>query len=203
MSSSEPPNAPQAAPPPRTWSSVSAREQIRSRYFPDVSLTDQNGTTVRFYEDLIKDKIVVLNFFYATCEGICVPITSNLAKVQAALGGRVGRDIFMYSFSLKPQLDTPAVLREYAARFHAGPGWQFLTGRPDDLELVRRRLGFTDPDPVRDADKTNHTGMIRYGNEPLTLWAACPGMQKPESLVKSILAVDWLGRQRAGRSRAT
>ncbi|HWL87886.1 MAG TPA: hypothetical protein VNO21_18910 [Polyangiaceae bacterium] len=61
-----------------------------------------------------------------------------------------------------------------------------------------RRLGFTDPDPARDEDKANHTGMVRYGNEPLTLWAACPGMQKPESLATSILAVDWIGRTHRG-----
>ena len=100
----------------------------------------------------------------------------------------------MYSFSLKPALDTPQVLRAYAATFHARPGWLFLPGDPEDMELVRLRLGFTDPDPARDADKRNHTGMIRYGNEPLTLWAACPGMQRPESLATSILAVDWAGR---------
>jgi protein SCO1/2 len=156
----------------RSWASVSPREGIRRRYFPDVELTTHLGHRVRFYEDLVKDKIVTINFFYATCEGICVPITSNLVKVQALLGDRVGRDIFMYSFSLKPKEDTPEVLKGYAERFKTKPGWVFLTGNPPDLELVRRRLGFVDPDPVRDANKTNHTGMIRYGNEPLQLGAA-------------------------------
>jgi protein SCO1/2 len=185
------------SPPTSAWSNVSARQRIREKYFPDVTLVNQEGRSLRLYEDLVRDKIVVMNFFYATCQGICVPLTSNLVKVQALLKDRVGRDIFMYSFTLKPELDTPAVLREYAERFHVLPGWQFLTGSPADLELVRRRLGFTDPDPKRDADKTNHTGMIRYGNEPITLWAACPGMSKPESVVKSILGVDLVGRTNA------
>ena len=174
-----------------TWASTSARDLIHRRYFPDVTLTTQEGKRVRLYDDLVRDKIVVMNFFYATCEGICVPITANLVKVQALLHERIGRDIFMYSFSLKPKLDTPQVLKEYAERFRTGPGWSFLTGAPDDLELVRRRMGFTDPDPKRDADKTNHTGMIRYGNEPLQLWSACPGMSRPDSIVTSILAVDF------------
>jgi len=183
----------------RTWASTTARERIRDRYFPEVSLFTQDGSKVRLYEDLIKDKIVVINFFYATCNGICVPVTSNLVKVQKLLGDRVGRDIFMYSFTLKPKEDSPDVLRRYAERFSVTPGWQFLTGDSDALELVRRRMGFTDPDPRRDADKLNHTGMVRYGNEPLTLWAACPGMSAPESLVKSILAVDWNGRPATAR----
>ncbi len=188
---------PQNPPVDNVWSRTPARQRIRERYFPDVTLVDQNGKSARLYEDLIRDKIVVINFFYATCQGICTPLTANLVKVQKLLQDRVGRDIFMYSFSLKPELDTPDVLKEYANRFHVGPGWEFLTGKPDDLELVRKRMGFTDPDPTRDADKTNHTGMVRYGNEPLTLWAACPGLTKPDSVMKSILAVDIVGRTNA------
>jgi len=186
MSSKQP-----KSPAVKTWGHTSPRERIRNRYFPEVSLVTQDDKKVRLYEDLIKDKIVVINFFYATCEGICVPVTANLVRVQKLLEARVGRDIFMYSFTLKPKQDSPAVLRAHAQRLGVGPGWTFLTGEPADLELVRRRMGFTDPDPVRDTDKLNHTGMIRYGNEPLQLWGACPGMSRPDSLVKSILAVDW------------
>jgi protein SCO1/2 len=182
----------------KSWASTPVREVIRQRYFPEVSLITHEGKHVRLYDDLVKDKIVVMNFFYATCEGICVPLTSNLVKVQALLKGRVGHDIFMYSFSLKPKLDTPQVLHDYARRFKAGPGWSFLTGDEADMELVRHRLGFVDPDPTIDADKTSHTGMVRYGNEPLQLWSACPGMSRPDSLVKSILAVDWKGGKRRG-----
>jgi protein SCO1/2 len=158
-------------------------------------LSTHEGKRVRLYEDLVRDKIVVLNFFYATCQGICVPLTSNLVRVQKLLGERVGRDIFFCSFTLKPELDSVAVLGRYAQRFHAGPGWSFLTGSPHDLELCRRRLGFTDPDPTRDTNKLNHTGMVRFGNEPLTLWSACPGLGSPESLAHSILSVDWYGRR--------
>src|SRR5947209_469792 len=122
-------------PPTKAWATVSARDLIHRRYFPDVSLTTHEGKRVRLFDDLIRDKIVVINFFYATCEGICVPITANLVKVQAILQARVGRDIFMYSFTLKPRLDSPGVLKDYAQRFGAGPGWSFLTGDPDDLEL--------------------------------------------------------------------
>jgi len=105
----------------------------------------------------------------------------------------VGRDIFMYSFTLDPAEDTPAVLRDYAKRHAVRPGWTFLTGAPGDLDLLRRRLGFVDPDPTRDADRSNHTGMVRYGNEPLHLWAAFAGMSKAEAIAKEILWVDWPG----------
>jgi protein SCO1 len=189
------PNAESTQPVPLRWTPVSAREQIRRRYFPAVHLRTHEGKRVRLYEDLIRDKIVVLNFFYATCQGICVPVTANLSKVQALFGARMGKDIFFCSFSLKPDLDTPRVLEAYARRFQAGPGWQFLTGSAADLERCRRQLGFTDPDPTRDADQLNHTGMVRFGNEPLTLWSACPGLGRPESLANSISSVDWHGRR--------
>ena len=167
-------------------SGLSARDKIRQRYFPNVSLQTQDGKSVRFYDDLIKDKIVTINFFYAKCEGICPTVTANLAQVQRILGPCVGRDIFMYSISLKPEQDTPTALKDYAEMFQAKPGWTFLTGQPDDVELLRRSLGFTNLDPKLDRDKSQHIGNVRYGNEPLMLWAACPGMASPEFIAKTI-----------------
>jgi len=66
------------------------------------------------------------------------------------------------------------------------PGWKLLTGKPDDIELLRRSLGFTNPDPVIDRDKSQHIGNLRYGNEPLMLWAACPGMAHAKWIAESI-----------------
>jgi protein SCO1/2 len=177
--------------PKKKWATVSPREQIRRRYFPDMTLVTHEGKQVRLYEDLFMDKCVIFNFMYARCQGICSPITTNLLRVQALLQDRVGRDIFMYSFTLKPEEDSPEALAEYVKVRKIGPGWSFLTGAPAKLELLRRSLGFTDPDPIRDADKTNHTGMVRYGNEGRQLWAAFPGTSKAEAIAKSILWVAW------------
>ena len=170
---------------------TSARDRIRNRHFPNVLLTTHEGKKVRFYDDLLKDKIVVINFMYVKCEGVCTGITANLARLQKLLGSRLGRDIFMYSFTLKPEQDSPEILRRYAEAYHAGRGWKFLTGTPEDMELLRRKLGFTDPDPKLDADKSNHIGNVRYGNEPLQLWGSCPGLSKASWMAESISWVDW------------
>ena len=170
---------------------LSSREMIRDRYFPNVVLTTHEGKRVHFYDDLIKDKIVTINMMYADCDGVCPGITANLVRVQKALGNRVGRDIFMYSITLKPEHDTPKALKEYAKMHGAKPGWSFLTGDPKDIELLRRKLGFTNPDPKLDADKSQHVGMVRYGNEQLQRWAACPGLANAGWIVESILFVDW------------
>ena len=167
-------------------SAAEAREKIRRRYFPDVALVTQNNQKVRFYRDLIKDKIVIINFFYAHCEKLCPMVTSNLVRVQQLLGSRMGRDIFINSFTLKPLQDTPAVLKEYAREHRIKSGWSLLTGSPDDLELLRRKLGFTNLDPRLDQDKSQHIGNVRYGSEPLMQWTAMPGMTNPESIAKAI-----------------
>ena len=176
---------------PSKFKVIDSRERIRQRYFPNLALTTQEGKKVKFYDDLVKDKIVVFNMFYAKCEGICSPVTRNLARVQNLLGDRVGKDIFFYSFSLKPKEDTVPALKHYAEMHKVKPGWLFLTGSADDMELLRRKLGFVDPDPEVDKDTTNHIGVLKYGNEPLQRWGGCPGMQAPDAIAEAISWVDW------------
>src|SRR5262249_54841828 len=167
------------------------RERLAERSFPNVTLTTHEGKKVKFYDDLLKDKIVIINFMYVKCDGTCPGTTANLVKVQKLLGDRVGKDIFMYSITLKPTEDMPKDLAAYAKAYKVGPGWRFLTGDPKDIELIRQKLGFIDRDPVRDANRSNHIGMLRWGNEPLTLWAGCPAMLAPNKIVKEIGLVDW------------
>lgn len=145
----------------------------KAGWLPNVPLVTHTGETVRFYDDLIRDRTVLFNFFLVTCtDGACPSATANLRAVQDLLGDRMGRDVFFYSISLNPVQETPEVLREYAALFDIKPGWLFLTGKPADIELLRRRQGFADSDPERDKDNTNHIGMARYGNDRLERWGA-------------------------------
>ncbi len=170
------------------WQHIPARELIRRRHFPNVPMITHEGRRVLFYDDLIKNKKVILNFMFATCEKACPLVTTNLVKVQKMLHDRIGHDIFMYSITLSPEVDTPKKLREYAAMHGVQRGWQFLTGKPADIELLRRSLGFTQRNPVRDADKTNHIGIIRFGTEASMRWAACPGLAPADWVATSILS---------------
>lgn len=167
-----------------------SRDRTQARYFPNIELTTHEGKKVHFYDDLIKDKIVIINFMYAECKGICPGITANLLKVQKLLGNRIGRDIFMYSITLKPEEDSPQDLRHYVQMHRVKPGWLFLTGKPDEIDALRRKLGFSNTNPKLDNDKTNHIGMIRYGNEPRQWWAMCPGQAHAQWIVESILWMD-------------
>lgn len=141
---------------------------------------------MRFYDDLVKFKVVAINFMFTTCTRFCPANTSNLGKVQAALGERAGRDVTFLSISLDPEHDTPEALRRYAKAHGAGPGWYFLTGRPADIERLRRSLGAYDLDPVVDADRTQHTGIVILGNEPRGRWKAISALSKPVRIRQAI-----------------
>ncbi len=161
----------------------------RAAYLPNFALTTHRGERVRFYDDLLRGKLVVINFMYTRCGGLCPGQTANLVKVQRQLGARVGRDVFMYSLTLEPQADTPQVLRKYAESYNTGPGWSYLTGRPAEIEIIRRRLGFVDLDPARDVERSTHIGMVLYGYEPLDRWSACPALGEPDLLAYNILSL--------------
>ncbi|MEI6303273.1 MAG: SCO family protein [Betaproteobacteria bacterium] len=132
-------------------------------YLPNVPLVAHTGETFNFYDDLVRDRIILLNFFVVQCpEGRCPAANQNLRKVQDMLGERMGKDVFFYSVTLEPEKDTVPILKEYAEDiFEVKPGWLFLTGKARDVELLRRSQGFVDPDPERDRDVSNHSSSGR------------------------------------------
>jgi protein SCO1/2 len=158
-------------------------------WFTNVEVRTHDGRTLRFYDDVMKGKILLLNFFYTECDAICPLMTENLSRVQDLLGSRVGKDIFMVSISLHPEHDIPKVLAAYARSYSVGPGWLFLTGRNDDIELLRHRLGFVDSDPTEDADLDQHIGTVRIANEPMHRWTMSPALLDPVALVRAIKRV--------------
>jgi len=160
---------------------------IREQHLPNIELVTHEGRRVRFYDDLVKGRVVAINFMFATCRNACPESTQHLVEVQHALGDRMGRDVTFLSISL---------LRGYAEAHGAGPGWYFLTGKHDDIELLRHKLGAYELDPVIDADRTQHTGLVILGNEPAGRWKAITALGKPvrirQAIERTILPVtEW------------
>ena len=167
---------------------VSADNRWGADYFPNVPLTTQDGTVVRFYDDLIKGKSVAVDLIYTTCKYACPLETARLVQVQRVLGDRVGRDIFFYSITIDPEHDTPAVLKEYAERYHVGPGWTFLTGTAADIELISKKLGlYSAPNPD---NPDGHTPSLLVGNEPGGQWMRNSALDNPMFLARTMS--DWL-----------
>jgi protein SCO1/2 len=136
--------------------------------FPNVELITQHGKKVRFYDDLIKGKVVAINLIYTTCKYSCPLETARLVQLQKLLGERMGKDVFFYSITIEPEHDTPQVLKDYAEKYHVGPGWLFLTGKEADIKLISHKLGL-DTLPRAD-DPDGHTAHLLIGNEKTGLW---------------------------------
>lgn len=158
----------------------------RATYFTNSPLVDHEGRPIRFYQDIIRDRVVVFNMMYTACTNICPANTASLLQVQAALGNRVGREVHLVSLSLLPELDSPAALRSYMNRYGIGPGWTLLTGDRRHIEVVRRKLGFYDSDPVADEDVSQHTGMLSIGNDRVDRWCMMPALTATHQIVRSI-----------------
>lgn len=101
---------------------------------------------------------------------------------------RFGKDLWFYSITLEPEVDTPEVLAQYAEANGVGPGWKFLTGRPQDIMLLRQKLGFYDPEAASD-DFSQHLGFLLMGNEPYGWWGTVPTTAAPRQIVQLI---NWL-----------
>jgi protein SCO1 len=129
-------------------------------YFPNLPVVTQDGKTLRFYEDLLKGKIVVINFIYTSCQDICPIATARLAQVEEKLGEQMGRDFFFISMTVDPERDTPERLKEYADAFGAGPGWFFVTGKPEDIRAINYKLG------ERSRSLSEHRNEVVLANEP-------------------------------------
>jgi protein SCO1/2 len=156
---------------------------VPSASFPAVALRTQENKRVRFYEDLVHGKVVAINFMFTSCATFCPRATANLLKVQHHLGPRLGRDVHMLSITVDPDTDTPQVLRRYAAAHRTDPGWLFLTGERADIDRIRRKLGVFDDDP----DKTQHTGILTYGNEATGSWGAMPVIAEATVISRTLL----------------
>lgn len=159
-------------------------------YLPNVVLQTHLGKEVRFYDDLVEgNKVVVFNMIYTACRNICPPSTANLIQVQKMLGRRVGRDIFFFSITLQPDIDKPRDLHAYARQFGITPGWTLLTGSRKEVDLVRKTLGFVDPDPAVDQNLERHTGMLRIGNAGIDRWSMLPSLLNPRQIARSITSM--------------
>jgi protein SCO1/2 len=167
-------------------------------YFPNVPLTTQDGTTVRFYDDLLKGKAVAINLIYTTCKDECPLETARLVQVQRLLGDRVGKDLFFYSISIDPKRDTPEVLKAYAEKFGVGPGWLFLTGKEEDVKLVAKKLGLSS---LRDsASRDGHKTSLMLGNEPAGQWMRNSAVDNPQFLAATISTFLGWRSQTPGKS---
>src|SRR5690349_21507986 len=139
-----------------------------ARYIPNLPVVTQDGRTLRFYDDLIKDKVVVVSFIYTSCVDLCPLTTAKLAELRDRLGDAFARDVFFVSLTVDPERDTPARMKAFADAFQAGdgPGWRFVTGKPEYIRLIDARFG----DKSAERGLSDHRNEIVIGNGTTGDW---------------------------------
>jgi cytochrome oxidase Cu insertion factor (SCO1/SenC/PrrC family) len=188
-------NPPAATQAPAVPSAAAAKtvSAASANYFPNHTLVTQDDKPVRFYDDLLKGKVVLINFMFTQCTGVCSPMTANLAKVQGYLGERVGREVSMLSITVDPANDTPATLKAYAAKHKARPGWYFLTGKKENVDWILYKLGGYVAEPGQ------HSSVLIIGNEATGEWLKVHAMSSPAEIAAAV--VKLIGGEAASQNR--
>jgi protein SCO1 len=153
------------------------------RVIPDVPLRNDRDEPVHFYSDLVKGRLVAINFIFTTCRGVCPPLGANFSALGHHLARTPGREVSLISVSVDPGTDSPERLRDWSAQFHPAPGWTLVTGRKPDTDRLLRGLG------VSADDKVNHSRLILIGDEARDRWAWVDGLAPPEVIAAKIAAV--------------
>jgi protein SCO1/2 len=182
-SNAQPASKPTAPPQPPGAQSSGGEQSAAQKYFTDVALVNQDGETVRLYTDLLKNKVIVINTFFTTDETTSPPMSHNLERIQEAFKERMGRDLFIISLTVDPETDTPARLKEYAAKFHAVAGRIFITGKKENVDWALHKLG------QYVEHKEDHQTIIIVGNERTGLWKKAFGLAKAGDLIAVVRSV--------------
>jgi protein SCO1/2 len=149
-------------------------------YFPNAELITHEGKKVRFYDDVLKGKQVAINAIFTSCKDVCPLETANMVQLRKVLGARVGKDVHLYSITIDPKRDTPEALKAYAEKF--GADWTFLTGRPEDLRLIMKKLAL-----IRDRDDptsrdSHHAAYLITGSVEDGQWTRFSAVDSPRFL---------------------
>jgi len=158
-----------------------ASEQKARDYFSNIEVIDQDGQRLKFYDDVLKDKVVAINFIFTNCQGACPLMTRHLTLVRDLLGPEVGEKIHFVSISIDPIRDTPAAMKEFAETHHADQAaWRFITGDPDDLAAIVKRLGqYND-------DVEAHSTLLLAANVRTAHWTKIPPNVPPNGVVERL-----------------
>jgi protein SCO1/2 len=165
---------------PRT--SVPPGDEENRRFFTDLEVLTHKGEGLRFYSDILKDKVVLISFFYTNCP-TAQPVLVTTFKLQKLLGEQLGKKILFLTVSVDPERDTLPVLREFAGRFNPQEGWLFITGKTGHMDVINRKLGNTLRLPE------GHLRLFLLGNLRTGHWMKLPESAPPMGVADGLRAL--------------
>lgn len=146
---------------------------------PAIAITTMLGQPRSLETELANVVPLVLNFVFTTCSSSCSVQTAVLAQVQRALTAR-GRKLQLASITIDPDNDTPEQLRRFARQFSVAEGWQFYTGRFDNLLRVQKHFD------VYRGSKASHPPVLLLRRDARAPWVRVEGFPEPGELVALI-----------------
>jgi len=149
-------------------------------YFTNVQLIDQHGEKKQLYNDLMKDKVVIINAFFSECKGVCPVMSDNLQKIQEYLGDQMGKTVNIISLSVDYKTDQPYILKPYADAYKAKEGWYFITGEKANIELALKKLG------KAVTSREQHDAIFLVGNLKTKLWKKVNGLAPVNQIIEVI-----------------
>ncbi|GJM32047.1 MAG: hypothetical protein DHS20C18_10480 [Saprospiraceae bacterium] len=152
-------------------------------YFTNVKLVNQYGEEMSLFEDLLKDKVVVINPYFLSCTGSCPIMNGMMKDLQHYFGDKVGKDIHLISISVDPEHDSPEKVKAYAESMGAKRGWYLLTGSRENIDQALWKLGNQSPRPE------DHKNILMVGNLPTRLWKKANGLAPITEIVKIVESV--------------
>lgn len=159
---------------------TAARAEDHKLVLPDLPVTTQDGKQLRFYSDLVKGRVVAINFIFTRCTTICPPLGVKFSALQRNLGDRLNKDAYLISVSIDPHNDTPERLKAWSDKFHRKAGWTLVTGRKQDINEILRALNAFNPNPA------DHTPMVLVGNDAANRWTWTYGLGPAAALARSV-----------------
>lgn len=151
----------------------------RERYdVPPITLVRADGRAIDLKSELDDGRAVVMTFIYTACTSICPVITQTLEQLQDKLGPQLSH-VHLVSITIDPENDTPAKLREYAAKFGAGPEWQYYTGTVDETVAAQKAFN------VYREDKMDHNPVVFVRVAPGSPWLRVDGFTTADELLHS------------------
>ena len=162
-------------------SDEAASEEKARKFFTDAEVIDQNGNKLRFYSDVLKDRVVLINFIFTNCQDYCPMVTQKLLDTRRRMVESVRDEVWFVSISVDPERDTPEAMKEFAKKHGVDESrWLFLTGQPQNLEFIVKRLGqYT-------KDVESHSTLMLAANTRTRHWTRVMPMATPPDIAKQM-----------------
>ncbi len=160
---------------------AAAQHEKSRNYFTDLELVTQDGDKVRFYSDVLRDRVVLINFIFTNCGDACPMATHKLNMVKNSLEGLMGNPVYFISISIDPERDTPAAMKKFAKEHNANhEGWLFLTGNPQNVNHIVKKLG------QYSEDVEMHSTLMLAGNVNKRHWMKITPLTPPPIIAEKL-----------------